>query len=199
MDAVAESNRAFRDLEDTFPHIIRALEHGLLEAAEHFDVKSLPFDGAAFSMLVRLHARTYLKGHRLNAENLETPDLKMESVNLCGLWLKVGRYHLKIWKIAARDLAKALEREASGGQLPLVDDEGIPIVVDLAMFWTTDEAHQLDQLYLVQPKHYDDPRGYEWIWSRPISQSVAAVQPVDAGDVPIEDNVIAIESVKSNE
>src|ERR1035441_8137224 len=134
MDAVAESNRAFRELEETFPHIIRALEHGLLEACEHFDQKSLRFDGGAFCMLVRLHARSYLQRRKLDAGDFDAPDLKLESVNLCGLWLRVGRYHVKIWKTSPRDLLKALEREASGGQLPLVDDEGIPIVMDLAVY-----------------------------------------------------------------
>ena len=68
--------------------------------------------------------------------------------------------------------------------------------MDLAVYWTTDEARQLDQLYLVQPKD-DDPRCYEWIWSRPISQTVAVVEPIEAGDIPIEENVIEIESIKS--
>jgi len=43
----------------------------------------------------------------------------------------------------------------------------------------------------------DDPRCYEWIWSRPISQTVAVVEPIEAGDIPIEENVIEIESIKS--
>jgi hypothetical protein len=170
-----------RELDATFPHIIRALENGLLEAREYFDSKGLNFDGAVFSAIVRLHARQYLNDHKLDAE-----DLQVEQVSLCGLWLKVGRYHVKIWKISSDDLARALQRQASSGeQLTLVDENGIPIVEDLAMYWTDDGARQLGRLHLVQPR-IDDPRCFDWIWSREISLIPGDAGSVETEDIPIE-------------
>jgi hypothetical protein len=180
------------------------LEHGLLEALEYFDSKSLRVDASVFSAIVRLHAREYLRGRQLNADAIESVDmkvesvnLKVESVNLCGLWLKIGRYHLKIWKISVHDLAKALERQnAVGQQLSLVDQDGIPIAMNLAVYWTADAAHKVGQLYLVQPKQ-DDPRCYEWAWSREIKQQITAEVPaVDAGDIAVEELTVDIQSEK---
>jgi hypothetical protein len=74
----AAAAKAYRELESLFPHIIRALEHGLLEAREHFDTKSLDYDGSAFSTLVRLHARHYLRARQMDAEG----DMEMERINL---------------------------------------------------------------------------------------------------------------------
>lgn len=182
MEITSDALKAYRDLELVFPHIIRALEHGLLEAREHFDIKSLPRDGSAFSTLVRLHARHYLRNRRIDAGD----DVVMERVNLCGLWLKRGRYHLKIWKISDDDLRKALERQNSGGhQLPLLDANGIPFVLELAVFWTADEL-QVGQAYLVLPKN-DDPRCFEWVWSMQIPQMADTVEEIQAGDIPIEE------------
>jgi len=193
-DATGESSHAFRDLEGTFPVVIRALEHGLLEATEYFDSKALAVDGAVFSAIVRLHAREYLKRCRLSAGDLDPVDLRVERVSLCGLWLTIGRYHVKIWKISAQELTRALARQASACQMSLVDVEtGIPIIMDLAIYWTSDEVNQLGQLYLVQA--HDDPRSLDWVWSREIPQAGRAVEPVAAGDIPVED--IISETTKS--
>lgn len=187
-ESSTESRRALRDLEDTFPHVIRALEHGLLEAREYFDSKPVSFDASVFSTIARLHAREYLR-----ARKLEAADLEVEQVNLCGLWLKVGRYHLKIWKISSDDAAKALQRQTTGHQLPLVDEDGIPIVMDLAIYWTVDGVYQLGHLYLVQPRE-PDPRCFDWVWSREIVQLPATVESIHSEDIPIEDATVERET-----
>jgi hypothetical protein len=193
MDIAKESKRAFDVLGEIFPHIVRALENGLLEARQYFEHKSLQRDGAVFSAIVRLHAREYLRSRRFEAED---QDFTVEQVNLCGLWLKIGRYHVKIWKISADDLAKALDKQASSGeQLTLVDDRGIPLVMDLAVYWTADHLQNLGELYLVQPR-YEDPRCFDWIWSRQISQTTTvAVPAISAYDIPVED--ISVERIQS--
>jgi hypothetical protein len=189
MTDTTESRNAFQDLENTVPHIIRGLEHGLMEARDHFETKSLKMDASAFSTITRLHAKHYLNSLRFDAE----ADVEMERVNLCGLWMKIGRYHLKIWKISGDDLTKALQREASGQQLSLVDDKGIPIVLDLAIFWTADRNLHLGEIYLVHPKDAE-PRNLDWVWSRRIEQSVETVKPVPAGDIDVESKDAEIKS-----
>lgn len=190
-NSTIESRRAFHDLEDTFPHIIRALEHGLLEAREYFDTKGVGFDASVFSTIARLHAREYLRKQRI-----EAVDLEVEQVNLCGLWLKAGRYHLKIWKISSDDLAKALQRQATGHQLALVDDDGIPIVMDLAVYWTVDGLYQLGQVHLAQPQE-PDPRCFDWIWSREIPQTRVAVAAIRSNDIPVEELALETETDQS--
>jgi hypothetical protein len=183
VEIISDATKAYQDLESVFPHIVRALEHGLLEAQEHFESKLLDHDGSAFSTLVRLHARDYLRAREMEAEG----DLELERVNLCGLWMKIGRYHIKIWKISEDDLKKALERQHSGYQLALIDENGIPLVMELAVYWTAD-GDQVGQLHLVLPR-YDDPRCFEWVWSMPIPQMAAVVDEIQGGDVPIEEAV----------
>src|SRR5262249_5679696 len=124
----------------------------------------------------------------LTTRKFEASDVnvQIERVNLCGLRLKVGRYHIKIWKISADDLAKALRRvDSAERQMILTDHDGVPISPELAIFWTA-ENHRLGNLYLVQQQAPTDPRCFDWVWYREIPQATS-VKEVDAGDVAVED------------
>jgi hypothetical protein len=183
MDAITRSAKALTDLEATFPHVIQGLENGCFKATQYFEMeKTVPFDSGVWSTLARLHAREHYNTCRLEATDL---NVQVERVSLCGLRLKVGRYHLKIWKISPDDVAKALKRlDSAERQMVLTDTDGIPIVFELAIFWTADEHHDLGKLYLVQ-QEIDDPRCFDWVWCREIAQA-ASVNAIEGGDIPVE-------------
>jgi len=171
------------DLELVLPEIIRGLEHGLQEARAYFDAKPVRFDASAFSILTRLHARDYLR-----KKSLDTTAIEIERVNLCGLWLKLGKYQVKVWKIGSDDLKKGLQSEAYGRSQMELELDGAPLSgYGLAVYWLADPLHHLSSVHLVHQIH-DDPRCFEWIWNRPIPQVPAEqiVQPTNAGDVPVE-------------
>jgi len=190
-ELLSDPGRVLSDLDSVLPEVIRALEHGLQEARAYFDSKPVRYDAAAFSVIVRLHAREYLR-----RKSLDTTEIEVEKVNLCGLWLKLGTYQIKIWKIGPDDLKKGLASEAYGrAQLEIIQD-GAPLLgFGLAVFWTADELRHLGSVYLVHQLR-DDPRCLEWIWSTAIPHPAEAtsVAPQSAGDVPIE--VAAIERNK---
>jgi hypothetical protein len=178
---------ALADLEAVLPETIRALEHGLQEARAYFDKNPVRFDAAAFSILVRLHAREYL-----HKKSLDTSEIEIERVNLCGLWLKLGRYEIKIWKISPDDLQKGLESENRRieTQLLLMDGDEPIRAYGLAIYWSSDALRHLGDVYLVH-QAYDDPRCFEWIWSRLLqhpADEAEDVARVAAGDVPTEPN-----------
>jgi hypothetical protein len=79
-----------------------ALDHGVYKGKLHFRESGIGInqEKQAFSSLVRLQTKDYLK-----RRNLESAEL--EHTNLCGIWLHIGEYHLKVWRISDEDLEKA--------------------------------------------------------------------------------------------
>jgi len=181
------------DLENILPEIIRALEHGLQEARAYFDVTSVLIDGAVFSALVRLHARDYLR-----KKSLDTTDIEVERVNLCGLRLRLGTYQIKIWKVGLDDLKKGLDSEAYGkAQMEIIED-GVPLLgFGLAVFWTADALRHLQSVHLVHQLR-DDPRCFEWIWSVAIPHpaEIESVAAEHGGDVEVEEATAPSEQKK---
>jgi hypothetical protein len=171
------------ELDAVLPEIIRALEHGLQKARAYFDAEPVQIDAAVFSSIVRLHARDHLR-----KKSLDTAEIEIERVNLCGLRLRLGVYQIKIWKITPEDLEKGLKSEAYGkAQMEIVQD-GAPLLgFGLAVFWTADALRHLGSIYLVHQLR-DDPRCFEWIWSVPIPHpaDTTSVTREFAGDLPIE-------------
>jgi hypothetical protein len=183
VDELVNPAQATADLEPILPEIIRALEHGLQEARAYFDSTSVRFDAAAFAVLVRLHAREYLR-----KKSLDASDIEVEQVSLCGLWLKLGKYQIKIWKIGASDLRKGLQSEAyEAAQTELFQDDAPLRGFGLAIFWMADELRHLGEVFLVHQLR-DDPRCFEWIWSKavphPVERVVVAAEA--AGDLVLE-------------
>jgi hypothetical protein len=176
--------RVVSDLESVLPEIIRALEHGLQEARAYFDEKSVRFDASAFSVITRLHAREYLR-----QRSLEAADIDVERVNLCGLWLRLGTYQIKIWKIGQDELKKGLANEFYGNAQMEFDLDGERLLsLGLAVFWMADELRHLGDVYLVHQLR-DDPRCFEWIWSQLIQHPAESISapPERAGDLSIEE------------
>lgn len=188
-----DPDRVLADLDSILPEITRALEHGLQEARAYFDAQPVRFDASAFSVITRLHAREYLR-----QKSLDASDIEVEKVNLCGLWLQLANYQIKIWKIGPDDLRKGQQSEAYGkAQLVLVDD-GLPLLgFGLAVYWLADELRHLDEIFLVHQLR-DDPRCFEWIWSRQIPHPAerVVVRSERAGDVPVEDEGIAANNTR---
>jgi hypothetical protein len=167
---VPSAAQTISELGATLELIHVALEHGVTKAKYHFRRAGIGIDQEkqAFSSLVRLHAKQFLK-----KRNLESAEL--EQANLCGIWLRTGPYHLKVWRISDEDLEKA-QTPASDlfEQFQFVQD-GEPIsLTQLRIYWQLADSGRLS-LYLAYPK-YEDPKSTECFWLAPVLKPLTQTQ-----------------------
>jgi hypothetical protein len=170
LTTVPSAAQTISELSATLDLIYAALEHGVSKAKYHFRRAGIGMDQEkqAFSSLVRLHAKQFLK-----KRNLESAEL--EQANLCGIWLRTGPYHLKVWRISEEDLEKA-QTPASDlfEQFQFVQD-GEPIsLTHLRIYWQLADSGRLN-LYLAYPK-YEDPKSTECFWLAPVLKSLTQTQ-----------------------
>lgn len=155
---VPSAAQTVSELNTTLELVYAALKHGVSKAKDHFRKSGIGVDQEkqAFSSIVRLHAKQFLK-----KRNLESAEL--EQANLCGIWLRVGPYHLKVWRISDEDLEKAqIPASDLFEQFQFVQD-GEPVgLIQLRTYWQLADSGNLS-LYLAYPK-YEDPKSTECVW-----------------------------------
>lgn len=139
------------DLATLLPKIYGALEHGVYEAREHFETKSLSGEASAFSTLVRLHAKDYLVREGLDA-------VEVQDVNLCGLSLQLPKHWIKIWKSEDENLPApgTSSPKRDFYQQPLFRGGETPEPLHLAVLWNLDRSNNLAALWLVCPEYGDE-------------------------------------------
>ena len=161
---VPSADQTLSELSATLALVYVALEQGVSKAKYHFRKSGIGVDQEkqAFSSIVRLHAKQFLK-----QRNLESAEL--EQANLCGIWLRAGPYHLKVWRISEEDLIKAqLPASDLFEQFQFVQDgEPIPLT-QLRVYWQLADSGSLS-LYLAYPK-YEDPKSTECFWLVPVPE-----------------------------
>lgn len=131
------------------PEIYRGIEYGVFEAKTHFQTKQINYDGAAFSTLVRLHAKNYYRTKGLDA-------VDVEDVNLTGLSLKLDDYYIKIWKATDSSLpvpGRSEPKQAFYQQKFNFEGGQRPQLIHLAVIWNvTKPAQEVSAIWLVCPK-----------------------------------------------
>ena len=145
---VPSPEETLADLGWFHPEIHRAFEHGAFKAKNHFDTENIEIDSSAFSTLVRLHARDYLKKKGFDA-------LEVEHVNLCGLSLKLPNYYIKMWKAVDDGLPAPGHSEPKQEfyQQPLFPNDGEnPLPLHLIVIWNVDSQKNLSSLWLICPQ-----------------------------------------------
>jgi hypothetical protein len=174
------------DLAWLHPEIYRAFEHGVYKGKTHFEGESLDWDASAFSTIVRLHAKSYLKTKNLDA-------VEIEQVNLSGLSLRVPKYQIKMWKSEGSDLPVPGDSEPKQEfyQQPLFPNgTEDPNPLRLAVLWNIDWQKNLVAVWLVCPKFGDEKYAEaHWCVKIPdpaLASVAAATAPVAPGDLPIK-------------
>jgi hypothetical protein len=183
---IPSPEKTLADLSWLHPELYRAFEHGVYKGKTHFEGESLDWDASAFSTIVRLHAKSYLKTKNLDA-------VEIEQVNLSGLSLRVPKYQIKMWKSEGSDLPVpgASEPKQEFYQQPLFPNgTEQPNPLRLAVLWNIDWQKNLAAVWLVCPK-YGDEKSAEAHWCVKIPDpALASVLVVAApnvlGDLPIK-------------
>src|SRR6266481_3571866 len=128
---IPSPEKTLADFSWLHPEIYHAFEHGVFKGKTHFETEGLEWDASAFSTIVRLHAKAYLK-----TKNLEP--VEIEHVNLSGLSLRVPKYQIKMWKSEGSDLPVPGDSEPKQEfyQQPLFPNGAEdPIPLRLAVLW----------------------------------------------------------------
>jgi hypothetical protein len=183
---IPSPEKTLADLSWLHPELYRAFEHGVYKGKTHFEGESLDWDASAFSTIVRLHAKSYLKTKNLDA-------VEIEQVNLSGLSLRVPKYQIKMWKSEGSDLPVpgASEPKQEFYQQPLFPNgTEQPNPLRLAVLWNIDWQKHLAAVWLVCPK-YGDEKSAEAHWCVKIPDPALASVPVAAAptipsDLPIK-------------
>jgi hypothetical protein len=149
---IPSPEKTLGDLTWLHPEIYRAFEHGVYKGKTHFDGEGLEWDASAFSTIVRLHAKSYLKTKNLHA-------VEIEHVNLSGLSLRVPQYQIKMWKSEGSELPVPGNSEPKQEfyQQPLFPNgTDQPNPLRLAVLWNIDWQKNLAAVWLVCPKSGDE-------------------------------------------
>jgi hypothetical protein len=184
LPGIPSPEETLADLNWFHPEIYRAFEHGVFKARNHFETENIEPDSSAFSTLVRLHARNYLKKKGFDA-------LEVEHVNLCGLSLKLPKYYIKMWKAVDDGLPAPGHSEPKQEfyQQPLFPNDGEnPLPLHLIVIWNVDSQKLLSSLWLICPKNGDEKSAEaHWCVRIPDPTALAAGSPPSQGspDLPI--------------
>ena len=122
-------------------------------------------------MMVRLHAREYLKKKGLEA-------MEFQQVNLCGLSLQLEKYQIKVWKAADDGLPSPGHSEPKQEfyQQPLFPTDGERLLpLKLVVIWNLNSQKDLSALWLICPK-YGDEKSAEAHWCVKIPDPSLTVQ-----------------------
>jgi hypothetical protein len=179
---IPSPEKTLADLSWLHPELYRAFEHGVYKGKTHFEGESLDWDASAFSTIVRLHAKSYLKTKNLDA-------VEIEQVNLSGLSLRVPKYQIKMWKSEGSDLPVpgASEPKHEFYQQPLFPNgTEQPNPLRLAALWNIDRQKNLAAVWLVCPK-YGDEKSAEAHWCVKIPDPALASIPVVAAPTVLSD------------
>jgi hypothetical protein len=178
-------DETLNDLAWLHPEIYRGIEYGVFEAKTHFTTKQIIHDGAAFSTLVRLHAKNYLITKGLDA-------IDVEDVNLTGLSLKLDGYQIKVWKAADSNLPVPGQSEPKQAfyQQTLFDGGERPEIIHLAVIWNVkNSTHELSAVWLVCPKNGDEKSAEDY-WTVRIPDPALEIpliisDPTPSSDLPM--------------
>jgi len=166
------------------PELYRGIEYGVFEAKTHFQTKQISHDGAAFSTLVRLHAKNYYRNKGLDA-------VDVEQVNLTGLSLKLDGYHIKIWKASDSSLpvpGRSEPKQAFYQQRLNFEGGQRPDVIHLAIIWNVSKpAQELSAIWLVCPKDGNEKSAEDY-WTVRIPDPALDI-PLSATELPPTDDL----------
>jgi len=183
--------KALEILSPITPEIYRALEYGGSKTREYFDKERVEYVGSAYAMLVRVHAKHYLK------QRPEFATLVFDKYSMCGISFLFNNWKCRLWKSADHRAPKLPHPgHSTRKQLFYVQPEqlGFPWKkkkrsapnLHLVILWNLDKKGNLETLWLVCPKYFNQETGEIKIhWCAEIPNPIFGVQaPPSAGPAP---------------
>ncbi len=166
--SATEVDVVFAYMSETVGRLQRMFVDGCAQAADHLEKRRWKrFDPNLYAYEVRKEVFEALLSENLAVELEDSDPLKVESMSLCGLLLKLKFVHLRVRRSKDGEVPKADGNLMDFYQANLfsaapVDGEVAPL--NLMLLWDVDEAKQFKRFWLGCPKE----DGIHWHWRRAI-------------------------------
>ena len=182
--AVPTREKALKIVSPIAPEIYHAFEYGGSKARDYFEAEKLDHDGSAYALIVRMHAREYLK------KRAEFATVIFDRLSMCGISFLFNNWKFRLWKSADHrapklphpghsekkqryyvqprqmDLFSYRKRKKTGPKLHLV------------ILWNLDKKRNLETLWLVCPEDFNPETGEIKVhWIAEIPNPILAVEP----------------------
>ena len=142
------------------PHVYRGFEHGISKTKLHFKTEGIEHDPWAFAMLVKLHAREYLR------KCSEFASVVIDRMSLCGISLHYQDCQLRLWRSADHQNPRLPSPGRSKAKkLYYVQPKLFPEMNEapsesrFVILWDVDRDGNLETLWLVCPKNFNQKNG----------------------------------------
>lgn len=170
------------------PEIYRALEHGISKATLYFENEKIdPPDPWAFAMIVKLHAREYLR------KCSEFASVTFDKLSLCGISFHYTDWQIRLWRSADRDNPKLphpgrseSKREYYVQTELFPENSTVPSELRFVILWDLNRDRKLEALWLVFPRDFNQKTGEITVyWSVELPNPILGVQaPTQAPSAP---------------
>ena len=187
------------------PQIFRSFEYGGSKARDYFEGEKLEYDGSAYAMIVRLHAREHLK------KQPEFATVVFDKLSMCGISFLFNSWQFRLWKSADHRAPKLphpghSEKKQRYYVQPYQPDlfphkkrrKKVGAELHLVILWNLDKRGNLETLWLVCPQKFTPETGeikVHWIAEipNPALGEQARPTPAPAPPLPLEPRKIAEE------
>jgi hypothetical protein len=170
---------ALESLAPISPEIYRAFEHGISKATVYFKNEAIePRDPWAFAMIVKLHAREYLR------KCPEFAAVALDRLSLCGISFHYKDWQLRLWRSADHANPKLPHPGRSESkkkyyvQMPLFPENGErPTELKFVILWDVDKDSKLEALWLVFPRNFNQKTGEITVyWAVELPNPILGIQ-----------------------
>lgn len=180
--AIPTKEVALRIVAPIAPQIYRAFEHGIERAVAYFTTEKIePRDPWAFAMIVKLHAREFLRKRE------EFESVVFDRLSLCGIGFHYQGWTVRLWRSADHDNPKLPHPGRSDSkqrfyvQMELWPENGKTETeteeLRVVILWDTNRNAQLETLWLVCPKNFNSKTGeISTYWSVELPNPILAVE-----------------------
>jgi hypothetical protein len=164
--------------------VYAGIEHGVAIAKDHFIQSGIVLtqEKQAFSSIVRLHAKHYLKKDKLES-------IEIEHTNLCGLWMRASGYKIKVWHLQDEDQdVLSIPCSRVFEQYMFMQDEDTYPLIPLRVYWRVRRQNGILEVFLACPK-YDDPKSLECYWFEQVEDPAASIRTAittPTGDIDLD-------------
>ena len=186
--AIPTKEQALQILAPISPEIYRAFEDGISKATIYFKKEGIePRDPWAFAMIVKLHAREYLRKHP------EFASVTFDRLSLCGISFHYKDWQIRLWRSADHANPKLPHPGRSDSkreyyvQTELFPDKNTePTELRFVILWDVDKDSKIEALWLVFPKNFNQKTGEITVyWDVELPNPIFGVKaPSEAASVP---------------
>ncbi len=176
---IPTAEQALEILAPISPDIYRAFEDGISKATIYFKNEGIePRDPWAFAMIVKLHAREYLR------KCSEFASVAFDKLSLCGISFHYKDWQIRLWRSADHANPKLPHPGRSESkrkyyvQMELFPEKSeAPTELRFVILWDVNKDSKLEALWLVFPRNFNQRTGEITVyWAKELPNPILGVR-----------------------